>query len=549
VRLVNQDEIAERLEAYAERIRPFGFSGAFLVGRGAHIVYERGVGYADRRTESPITPETIFDTGSITKQFTAATILALQEAGRLRVTDTLATFFPEVPADKRAITVHQLLSHSAGLHFTFGHDYDPLTRDGLIAAIMASKLGSVPGTAFNYSNVGYTLLAAIIELVEACSYEQVLRERILRPVGLTETGYVLPDWDRTRIAHGYDGSADWGTSLDHLWASDGPYWNLRGSGGLLSSLRDLHRWHRALRDGSVLSEESRVALFRPNIPMTKGVSYAYGWSISKTPRDTTVASHHGTNGVFLADFRRYLDEDVVVLMFTNQATPGSAIVHPLQQFVFGPVPELPPPVDDHSNHLERFAGDYGSSIIVRVAADRTGLLVQPRDQPAFSVISAIPPKYAATAAQRNAKQHQALADAVAGDYRRWIALQLEDTPDVRARQHVFWDGVRDTVGTITAVNALGEVASGNGVDSYACIIGSEGALLVRIAWSHDECIQDVDAAPQLPEFRFARALDGTFINYDLRNQTVVRLRFGSDLTIEGPAGTFRVVRAMQRRPM
>ena len=72
---------------------------------------------------------------------------------------------------------------------------------------------------------------------------------------------------------------------------------------------------------------------------------------------------------------------------------------------------------------------------------------------------------------------------------------------------------------------------------------------MRIAWSHDECIQDVDAAPQLPEFRFAPALDGTFINYDLRNQTVVRLRFGGDLTIEGPAGTFRVVRATQRRPM
>jgi hypothetical protein len=142
-------------------------------------------------------------------------------------------------------------------------------------------------------------------------------------------------------------------------------------------------------------------------------------------------------------------------MFTNQATPGSAIVHPLQQFVFGPVPELPPPVDAHADHLERFAGDYGSSMIVRVAADRTGLLVQRRDQPAFSVISAIPPKYAATA---------------------------------------------------------------------------------------------VDTAPQLPEFGFARVLDGTFINYDLRNQTVVRLRFGSDLTIEG-AGTFRVVRAMQQRPM
>ena len=79
----------------------------------------------------------------------------------------------------------------------------------------------------------------------------------------------------------------------------------------------------------------------------------------------------------------------------------------------------------------------------------------------------------------------------------------------------------------------------NGVDSYACIIGSEGALLMRIAWSHDN-IQDVVAAPRLPEFRFARALDGTFINYDLRNRAAVRLRFGDDLTIEGPAGMFRV---------
>ena len=162
------------------------------------------------------------------------------------------------------------------------------------------------------------------------------------------------------------------------------------------------------------------------------------------------------------------------------------------------------------------------------------------------MISALPSKYAATATERRTKLDRAMHEAAAADDRRWLALQLEDTPEARARQYAFWEQVRATVGTIVAIRGLGEIASGNGIDAYARIDGSRGAMLVRIVYSHDECIQDVDLAPTLPEFRFARESEGTFIHYDMRNQIVVRLRFDHELTIEAPNGTFHIARSASR---
>lgn len=307
------------LEVWDDNAEASGFSGAVLVARSGDIVLHSGYGLADRELENSFTTDTVFTTGSITKQFTAAAILKLEEQGKLSVVDPINRFFKNVPEDKQSITLHHLLTHSSGLIGDLGGDYDAITREALVEQALASTLQWPPGTRYDYSNLGYSLLGAVIELVSGQSYERFLSEQLFVPAGMMRTGYRIPEWAPGEVAVGYREGERWGTPLEHVWAEDGPWWNLRANGGLLSTLGDLHRWHRALERDAVLSEESRRKLFKPYMPEDEAGSshYGYGWAVFTTVRDTRLVAHDGSNGYFYADFRRYMDEDVLVLFVTN----------------------------------------------------------------------------------------------------------------------------------------------------------------------------------------------------------------------------------------
>src|SRR5690606_4253316 len=133
--------------------------------------------------------------GSNTKDFTTVAILQLVEAGKLSLDDSLRRFFPDAPADKAAITVRHLLNHRAGLPLyasNSGGDFEPVSRDTLIARVMRMTLESTPGARERYSNTGYSVLAAIIELVSGNSYDVYVRDNIFERAGMKETGYLLP---------------------------------------------------------------------------------------------------------------------------------------------------------------------------------------------------------------------------------------------------------------------------------------------------------------------------------------------------------------------
>ena len=247
---VVRDSLGARLDDYLTRAAALGFAGAVLVAEDGQVILRKGYGLADRQRGIPITPETVFDIGSITKQFTAAAILKLEEQGRLSVNDPIRYYLDGVPPDKAGITIHHLLTHTAGLRDTFGDDYDVMSRDSLVALVLASDLLWEPGLRYRYSNAGYSLLGAIVEKLSGRPYERFLHDELFEPAGLTQTGYRLPAWPEERIAHGYRLGLDWGSPLDKLWAEDGPYWNLRANGGLLSTVGDLYRWNdRLKRDG------------------------------------------------------------------------------------------------------------------------------------------------------------------------------------------------------------------------------------------------------------------------------------------------------------
>ncbi|WP_181958340.1 serine hydrolase domain-containing protein [Nonomuraea deserti] len=310
----------EPLAAYLARTLPEGPGGTVVTARGDRIVHCQGFGLADRAAGTPATCDTVYDVMSITKQFTAAAILKLETMGRLRTSDPISAHLGPVPPGKRQITVHHLLTHTAGLPEALGDDYDVLSREDMLAGALASEPLSAPGERFHYSNLGYSVLAAIIEKVSGLGYERFLAEHLFAPAGMTSTGYVLPRWDRGQVAVEYDArGGSRGRPYDHPWASDGPYWNLRGNGGILSTARDMFRWHRALTGGTVLTDGAKEKLFTPYAPMPDSEeSYAYGWSVLDTG-DGRIAWHDGGNSWSLATYARSLNDGVMTFWVSNHA--------------------------------------------------------------------------------------------------------------------------------------------------------------------------------------------------------------------------------------
>ena len=311
---------AASIQRFLGRTLPRRASGTLVAARHGNRVYCKGFGMADRERRIPADCDTAYDVMSMTKQFTAAAILKLQMMGKLRVTDSIDRYLGSVPADKRAITLQHLLTHTSGLIDGLGGDYDRLSRRGLVTGALESKLRSPAGSEYRYSNLGYSLLAAIVERASGMGYEQFLARHLFAPAGMTHTGYVLPHWKRDRVAVEYDASGrSHGRPFDHPWAKDGPYWNLRGNGGLLSTARDMFRWHRALERDKVLDRRSKHELFKPRVLEEPGGDsyYGYGWVILET-KYGRAGWHNGGNGWSYGEFTRLLDDGSMVFWVTNR---------------------------------------------------------------------------------------------------------------------------------------------------------------------------------------------------------------------------------------
>ena len=314
------DPADRKVARFLDDTLPRGASGTLVAARDGEMVHCEGFGMADREARVAAGCDTVYDVMSMTKQFTAAAILKLEMMGKLEVTDPIGRHIGPVPADKRAITLHQLLTHTSGLVDVLGGDYERQTRAGMLAAALASELQARPGAEYAYSNAGYSVLAAIVEQVSGVGYEAFLAEHLFDPAGMTRTGYSLPDWDPDQVAveYGPRGKPQ-GTPLDHPWAPDGPYWNLRGNGGLLSTARDMFRWQLALDGDEVLDRRAKRKLFKPHVLEEPGGDshYGYGWVILRAD-DGRVAWHNGGNNWSYGELTRLLDDAAIVFWITNQ---------------------------------------------------------------------------------------------------------------------------------------------------------------------------------------------------------------------------------------
>ena len=396
------ESFVQDTKVYLSRLEKLGFAGVVCVAEGGKPVIAEGHGLADRERNLPWTPTTIATVGSITKQFTAAGIAKLVEQGRVRFDDPLGKYFPETPPDKKAITLHHLLTHSSGITDPEGiDDFDPVGREDYVRAVLTGQLASAPGERYAYANANFSLLGAVIELVTKKSYEQAMRELVFDPAGLAETGYRIPKWEESRIAQGYTGSERWGTVLERPMAEDGPYWALRANGGIHSTAGEMVHWAETLLEGSTLSPTTRDALWTPYVDESNGDSlsfYGYGWSIVDLAPGIRVVTHNGGNGIFFADLAIVPARHVVAFLQTNVIADFPTANNLLTQieermFMGKPYPYVPQVVDVADGALDEWAGDYeldnGQRYVVSV--DRNSLRVVPHGWTAYAFIHS-PPK-------------------------------------------------------------------------------------------------------------------------------------------------------------
>ena len=265
---VAAQSLSVRADSVLKAAEAGGFSGVVRLEKDGSVVLEKGYGLATRNPASRFTPATVVQIGSNTKDFTAVAILQLQEKGKLDIHDPIGRYFPSAPPDKRSITILHLMKHEAGFPLGLGGDFEPVTRDQLIANAMKFQLLFNPGDRRAYSNTGYALLAAIIEKVSGKSYDVYVRDNILKPLALTHTGFLLPGFKQSELAHGYVNGRDAGDMLSKPHAADGPYWNLRGNGGMLSTVSDMHKFYKALFESErLLKASSRAVMFRTDEPV------------------------------------------------------------------------------------------------------------------------------------------------------------------------------------------------------------------------------------------------------------------------------------------
>jgi len=551
--LPTDTQIVTRVGEYMTRLESLGYTGGVLVVRDGKIVMTHSYGVANRAAGMRADTSTVYNLGSITKQFTAAAILRLEEMGKLRTTDSIGRFFPDAPADKRGITLHQLLTHTAGFNSDYSPtDYEPTTRAEYVRRMFAAPLGSKPGSTHFYANSGYSLLAAIVELVTGRDYEVALRDLVLRPAGMFETGYKAPKWDARRIAHGYQDGRDWGTIVDRIAMDGAPYWELRGNGGLHTTLGDMARWDAALANRSVLTDSSRTKFMTGYVNEgPDGLSkYAYGWAVMKTSRGTRLVTHNGGNGVYVAEFLRFLDDRVTIFVTsTVSELTATTAVRVVSRIVFGQPYELPPArVAAAPAAVAAAAGTYlladGSRLLLR--ADDGRLMAEAVGQQAYALLATGDTTSAPEAVTLNARS-RAIAEAVMnGDVtllRTALGPGGPDSAEVASQEAGLREGRLERFGAFRSVEVLGTVRGPEGgLQTTVRVNFVRGGATNIYTWDRGGRIMDIGARP-FAAVELLSSGNGEFRSFDARGGGGARFSFAAGkataLTPHGPVTLVR----------
>jgi CubicO group peptidase (beta-lactamase class C family) len=316
------ERLGMAVDAYlAGPVKERKFSGVVLVARDGKPLVRKAYGFADWTKQTPVTPETGFMIFSVSKQFTAALILRLQDQGKLSVGDPVARHVPNWPKEWEAVTVHHLLSHSAGididtLYFWLIKHHPEYWEDPAreMPAYAPKPLLSKPGTTFRYSNAGYTVLTRIAAKIGGKPFAELMRDEVFHPLGMRHTGLegTVTAPPRARGHRRTDKGMEISEQKTHY---------VRGAGDVVSTLDDLLRWDEALYGEGLLSASARRAMFTPTVRGKQG-GFGYGWLLRDMPDGQPLPVFSGSGAGFTAYVIRLSDRHLYVAVLSNLDSDG-----------------------------------------------------------------------------------------------------------------------------------------------------------------------------------------------------------------------------------
>nr|WP_154984990.1 serine hydrolase [Paenibacillus xylanexedens] len=281
-------------------LREINYPGMALIARDGEVLLKQGYGLANEQTMNR--PDQKTRIASLSKSFTAASILSLAEAGKLDVQDPISTYISGIPKGDQ-ITLHMLLSQTSGLPSAFGRGEGD-TLEKTVEEIRHKTLKFEPGSAYLYSNSGYVLLAYVVEQVSGMSYADYVQQTILEPLGMKDSG------EASRKVHTNSGFVQQGKG----WIPAPYYVSQSGSGTLYSTVDDLLKWDRALYTDQILSQETIETMYEPY----SNKNYGYAWILKENGTKRTVF-HNGSGGGFSTAFSRNLSDDITIILLGNHA--------------------------------------------------------------------------------------------------------------------------------------------------------------------------------------------------------------------------------------
>lgn len=339
---------SERIGELISHYEKYGYiNGAVLVAEHGKVIYAKGIGDANMESHTPNTPRTRFGIASITKQFTAALVLQQAAEGKIRIEGKITDYLPWYRKDTGdRMTIEQLLHHTSGLPPDFdmpefsdteaaSRHYEP---QDFAEKFCQPQLTSEPGAKWEYSNCGYDLLGLILERVAGKPFEVLLRERLLEPLGMRDSGVNRNDLDKLGGASGYKRHA--GPRY-----TPGPYidqGHIFSAGAMYSTVEDLFLWNQALSASSLISSEIRESIFRPGLH-----DWGYGWFVSKIASGepgagNTLAEMRGDMpGNFFSWILRYPEQNDLIIVLRNSYGSTERLEQNIQAILFDQEPKMP----------------------------------------------------------------------------------------------------------------------------------------------------------------------------------------------------------------
>lgn len=385
--LALRDADAIALREYQARRLP---GMAVVVLKGDDTMFAQGYGAADLGAAVPVTPATVFQLGSIGKQFLAALVVALAAEGTLSLDAPAARYLTDFPLLPAEVRVRHLLNHTSGIRELFtlpeaqeGFDNLSRTREELVAAIRKAPLDFPAGSRWSYSNTNYTVLALIVERIAGKPYEDVLAERFFRPFGLRSMRQCPSLQTHAGEARGHE----WTNNRNAPAQPENMEW-IRGDGGLCGNAQDLAKWTRLLSTGRIIAPDLYARMIAPT-RLTDGSEAEYGFALSLVrPDGVRKVAHNGAMRGFSASAAYYPETESTVVVLVNRGDVRTeAIERAMARRVTG-VPEpnrAPQPLT--AGQRQRVIGTYGIGVFDVRVVDRGGQLwfEMPRPGPTFQL--------------------------------------------------------------------------------------------------------------------------------------------------------------------